>query len=138
MSFLLDTNAISEFQKPQPNPGMIAWMKSAHEGELWLSVATFAEIRYGIERMPIGARRSRYEHWLEVDLPGRFDGRIIPIDGTIADTWGRIVARAASVGRPISAVDGFLAATAEARSLTLVTRNVQHFSVLKFVQNPWT
>ena len=138
MSFLLDTNAISEWQKPRPNPGVIAWMDSTDEEKLFLSVVTLAELRYGVERMPTGSRRRRYEQWLEHDLPLRFEGRILSVNQGIADAWGRIVALCASDGKPISAIDGFLAATAEVHGLTLVTRNVQHFTVLKTVLNPWT
>jgi toxin FitB len=138
VSFLLDTNAISEWQKPQPNAGVVTWMAGTDEDHLFLSVATLAEIRYGIERMPNGGRRSRYEHWLEFDLLNRFDRRILPVDEVIADAWGRIVARASFAGKPINAIDGFLAATAEVYSLTLVTCNVQHFTVLKTILNPWT
>jgi len=138
VSFLLDTNAISEWQKPRPNPGVIAWMDSTDEEKLFLSVVTLAELRYGVERMPTGSRRRRYEQWLEHDLPLRFEGRILSVNQGIADAWGRIVALCASDGKPISAIDGFLAATAEVHGLTLVTRNVQHFTVLKTVLNPWT
>lgn len=138
MSFLLDTNAISEWQKPRPNPGLTAWTNSADEEDLFLSVVTLAELRYGIERMADGSRRRRYEQWLEHELLLRFEGRILPVNQTIADAWGRIVALSSSKGRPISAIDAFLAATAEVHRLTLVTRNVQHFTVLKNVFNPWT
>jgi predicted nucleic acid-binding protein len=138
VSFLLDTNAISEWQKPRPNSGLIAWTESAEEEKLFLSVVTLAEVRYGVERMAIGGRRRRYEQWLEHELPLRFEGRILPVNPRIADAWGRIVARCASDGKPISAIDGFLAATAEVHRLTLVTRNVHHFTVLKTVLNPWT
>ncbi|MGB8831672.1 MAG: PIN domain-containing protein, partial [Candidatus Sulfotelmatobacter sp.] len=64
MSFLLDTNAISEWQKPLPNPGITEWMNSVDEDQLFLSVVTLAELRYGIERMAPGNRRRRYEQWL--------------------------------------------------------------------------
>jgi len=138
VSFLLDTNAISEWQKPRPNPGLIAWTESADEEKLFLSVVTLAEVRYGVERMALGSRRHRYERWLEHELPFRFEGRILPVSHRIADAWGRIVARCASDGKPISAIDGFLAATAEVHRLTLVTRNVHHFTALKTVLNPWT
>lgn len=138
MSFLLDTNVISEWQKPRPNPGLTAWTDSADEEKLFLSVVTLAEVRYGVERMAIGSRRRRYEQWLQHELPLRFEGRILPVSQRIADAWGRIVARCASEGNPISAIDAFLAATAEVHSLTLVTRNVHHFTVLKTVLNPWT
>jgi predicted nucleic acid-binding protein len=138
VSFLLDTNAISEWQKPRPNPGLTAWTESADEDDLFLSVVTLAELRYGIERMAAGSRRRRYEQWLEHELPLRFEGRILSVNQGIADAWGRIVALCASNGRTISAIDGFLAATAEVHRLTLVTRNIQHFTVLKTVLNPWT
>lgn len=136
--FLLDTNAVSEWQKPRPNSGFTAWMNAADEDGLFLSVVTLAELRFGIERMDIGGRRHRYEHWLGHGLLDRFEGRILPVNAAIADAWGRIVARSAAVGRPISVMDGFLAATAEVHRLTLVTRNVSDFSVLKMTVNPWT
>ena len=138
MSFLLNTNAISEWQKPRPNHGLTAWTNSADEDDLFLSVVTLAELRYGVERMAAGTRRRRYEQWLGHELPLRFEGRILSVNQGIAEAWGRIVALCASDGKPISAIDGFLAATAEVHRLTLVTRNVQHFTVLKTVLNPWT
>jgi toxin FitB len=138
VSYLLDTNAISEWQKPRPNSGVTTWMASTDEDELFLSVVTLAELRYGVERMTTGARRRRYEKWLEHELPLRFEGRVLSVNPGIADAWGRTVARCASVGRPISAIDGFLAATAEVHGLTLVTRNVQHFTVLQTILNPWS
>lgn len=138
MSFLLDTNAISEWQKPRPNPGVTAWMASADEQTLCLSVVTLAELRFGVERMADGSRRRRYERWLEHELPSRFEGRILAVNQGIADGWGRIVALCASNGTPISAIDGFLAATAQVHHLTLVTRNVRHFTVLADVFNPWS
>lgn len=138
MTFLLDTNAISEWQKLRPNRGVLAWMDATDEDSLFLSIVTLAELRYGIERMTVGGRRRRYEQWLEYELPLRFEGRILSLGPAIADAWGRLVARGAAAGRPISAMDAFLAATAEVHRLTLVTRNVSHFVVLKEVFNPWT
>lgn len=113
-------------------------MDSADEEQLFLSVVTLAELRYGIERMATGGRRRRYEQWLEHELPLRFEGRVLSVDQRIADSWGRIVALCASSGSPISAIDAFLAATAHVYGLTLVTRNVRHFTVLKTVFSPWT
>jgi len=137
VSFLLDTNAVSEWVKLRPNPGLIAWMESADEDRTFISVVSLAELRYGIDRMDAGKRRDRLEQWLQDELPLRFEGRILPIDLTVADAWGRLVSRGESVGRPISAMDAFLAATAEVHRLTLVTRNVSHFPLLKAVLNPW-
>jgi len=137
VSFLLDTNAISEWQKPRPDPGLTAWMDSADEEQLFLSVVTLAELRYGVERMATGGRRRRYEQWLEHELPLRFEGRVLSVSQGIADSWGRIVALCTSTGTPISAIDGLLAATAQVHGLTLVTRNVRHFTGLRTVLNPW-
>jgi len=138
MSFLLDTNTVSEWVKPRPNPGLIGWMESTDEDRVFISVITFAELRYGVERLAAGGRRRRLEEWLGHELPLRFEGRILPVDGEVADAWGKTVSRSETAGRPIGAMDAFLAATAEIRRLTLVTRNVSDFPQLKAVLNPWT
>jgi predicted nucleic acid-binding protein len=138
VNFLLDTNAVSEWVKPRPNPGLIGWSESADEDRIFLSVVSLAELRYGVERMAAGRRRSRLEQWLQHELPLRFEGRILPVDANVAEAWGRTVSRAEAAGRPIGAMDALLAATAETHQLTLVTRNVSHFPLLKTVLNPWT
>ena len=138
MDFLLDTNAVSEWVKPRPNPGLIRWMESADEDRIFLSVISLAELRYGVDRMAAGARRSRLEQWLRDELPLRFEGRILTVNSNVAEAWGRTVSRSESLGRRISAMDAFLSATAEIYRLTLVTRNVSDFPTLKAVVNPWT
>jgi predicted nucleic acid-binding protein len=139
MSLLLDTNVLSEGMKPRPNAGVVTWLATVDEDRVYISVVTLTELRYGTERMAAGNRRKRLEDWLQSELPIRFDGRILPVDETIADASGRIVARSEAAGRPIEAIDAFLAATAEVHRLTLVTRNQSDFqSVLKTTLNPWT
>lgn len=138
MNFLLDTNAVSEWVKPRPNPGLIQWMESADEDRVFLSVISLAELRYGVERLPAGARRNRLEHWLRHELPLRFEGRILLVDDPVAEAWGRTVARCEALGHPSGAMDAFFSATAEIHRLTLVTRNVSDFPVLKAVLNPWS
>ncbi len=138
MNFLLDTNAVSELMKPQPNRGLVAWMEATDEDRIFLSVVSLAELRYGIERMADGKRRSRLEQWLRNELPLRFEGRLLPVDAVVADAWGRTVSRNEAEGHPISTIDAFLAATAEVHQMTLLTRDVSDFSLLKAVVNPWT
>jgi len=138
MSFLLDTNAVSEWVKPRPNPGLIGWMESTDEDRVFISVVTLAELRYGVERLAAGARRRRLEEWLGRELPLRFEGRMLPVDADVAEAWGETVSRSEAMGRPIGAMDAFLAATAEVHQLTLVTRDVSDFKVLKTVMSPWT
>lgn len=138
MSFLLDTNAVSEWVKPRPNQGLIHWMESADEDRIFISVVSLAELRYGVERMAAGNRRTRLERWVHDELPLRFEKRILSVDVDVAEAWGRTVSRHEAAGRPIGAIDAFLAATAEIYHLTLVTRNVSDFPLLKAILNPWT
>jgi len=138
VSFLLDTNVVSEWVKPRPDPGLIAWCESVDEDRTFISVVTLAELRYGTERLSAGARRTRLENWLHHELPARFEGRILSIDAAIAHAWGKAVAHGDREGRPSNTMDAFLAATAEIHHLTLVTRNAADFRGLtKSVMNPW-
>ncbi len=137
MKFLLDTNAVSEWVKPRPNPGLVAWMESEDEDRMFISVVSLAELCYGVERLATGRRRKRLEEWLQHELRLRFENRILPVDPEVAEAWGRTVSRSEAAGRPMSIMDAFLAATAETHDLTLVTRNTSHFPLLKEILNPW-
>lgn len=138
MSFLPDTNVISEWLKPQPHAGVIRWLASADEDRVSISVVTIAEVRSGLERMPKGRRRDRIATWLSEDLVVRFEGRIVPVDLAIAQEWGVVVGQARGRGLNIGIMDAFLAATARSRGMTLVTRNTRDFRGLGVeVFDPW-
>jgi toxin FitB len=138
VSFLLDTNVISEVVKPHPNSALLSWLAEADEDRIFLSVVTLMELRYGVERMHAGRKRNRLEEWLDRDLPNRFQGRILAIDDRVADLGGRLVARSESMGHPLETRDALIAASAEVYELTVVTRNVSDFEpVLKNFLNPW-
>jgi predicted nucleic acid-binding protein len=139
VSFLLDTNLVSEWTKPRPNTGVAVWLAEQDEDRVYLSVVTIAELRHGIERLAAGRRRSRLDEWLRDELPQRFEARVLPVSENIADVCGRVVARREALGRPIQAMDALLAATAAVHELTLVTRNVADFeAAVKSIVNPWT
>ena len=138
MTYLLDTNAISEWVKPQPDPGLARWLDEIDEDRAYLSVITLGEIRKGVDRLGAGRRRDRLEQWLTVELPDRFGERMLPVDAAIADEWGRVVARAEEGGASVDDVDALIAATAEVHDLQVVTRNVAHFRYLGVtVISPW-
>jgi toxin FitB len=139
VNFLLDTNVVSEWAKPRPDPGVVEWLANADEDRLFLSVATLAELRYGIERMPTGRKSTQLREWLEMELTGRFEGRVVAIDEAVAATWGILLAKADAAGRPMGSMDGFLAATAVVHQMMLVTRNEMDFSAagIKTI-NPWS
>ncbi|MGB2622010.1 MAG: type II toxin-antitoxin system VapC family toxin [Candidatus Acidiferrum sp.] len=139
MNFLLDANVVSEWVKPRPDPGVVEWLANADEDRLFLSVATLAELRYGIERMPTGRKSTRLREWLEMELTGRFEDRVVAIDETVAATWGILLAKADAAGRPMGSMDGFLAATAVVHQMMLVTRNEMDFSAAGInTINPWS
>lgn len=139
MNFLLDTNLVSEWTKPCPNPGVVSWLADADEDRVFISVVTIAELRHGVERLAIGRRRKRLNEWIEGELLFRFDARILPIDAATADAWGRIVAHREDLGRPIGTMDAFIAATAQVHKLTLATRNQTDFEAsVAAVVNPWS
>ncbi len=138
MSFLLDTNVLSEWVKPQPDRNVISWLAEVDEDRVFISVISFAEIRRGIEMLPAGRRRERLATWLAEDLPVRFEGRIINIDPQIAETWGVVMARGQKLGQTLGSMDTFVAATVEAHGLTLATRNVKDFQRLGIsLLDPW-
>jgi predicted nucleic acid-binding protein len=139
VSFLLDTNVVSEWVKQRPNAGVVAWLAEIDEDRVFLSVITLAELRHGVRRLADGSRRQRLDAWLSDELPLRFDGRLLAIDQTVADRWGEVVAEREAAGRPIGAMDAFIAATANVHELALVTRNERDFeSVVKEIVNPWS
>jgi toxin FitB len=97
MSFLLDTNVVSEWVKSRPNSGVVSWLAAVDEDRVFISVVTLAELRYGIERMAEGRRRNRLEGGLRNELPTRFEGRAFPVDSSVADARG---ARSRPTARP--------------------------------------
>jgi predicted nucleic acid-binding protein len=138
LSYLLDTNVVSEWVKPEPARTVVEWLAQVDEDEVFLSVISIAELRRGVELLDAGRRRQRLEKWLSDDLSDRFQPRILPIDLVVADAWGRITARATRAGRTVGSMDGFVAATADAHGLTLATRNTRDFDRLGVsLFNPW-
>jgi len=89
VTFLLDTNVLSEWTKPRPNSGVVAWLAEVDEDRVFISVVTIAELRHGIERRVLGARRKRLDEWFRDELPQRFGSRILPVDGAVVDAWAR-------------------------------------------------
>ncbi len=137
--FLLDTNVVSDLRKPRPNAGLAAWIASADEQRLFLSVLSIGELRIGIAIQSDARKRGALETWLVSDLLSRFQGRILPFDLDVSQQWGRIEGRARLGAGKLPIVDSQLAATAIHHGLTLVTNNESDFSRTgASILNPWT
>ena len=121
MSYLLDTNILSELRKPCMDPGVGLWFQGVGGDQLFVSVMVLGEIRAGVERLrprdPVQA--DGFDRWLG-SVSGQFAGRILPVTPEVADRWGRL-----NSPNPLPVVDGILAATALVHGLTLVTRNTR-------------
>jgi len=135
VSYLLDTNVISETIRRRQDKLVIGWLEQVPAEALFLSVLTLGEIRKGVERLTDKKRREKLRLWLEHELPAWFEGRVLPIDLAVADRWGRLLAE---TGRPVPTIQSLLAATALHYELRLVTRNARDFAYPGLeVINPW-
>lgn len=125
MTFLVDTNVLSEIRKrDRADLGVRRWFAATEEDSLFLSVVVLGEMRQGIESKR--RRDPQAAHHLEAWLNGletTFGDRLLAVDAAVADVWGRL-----NSVRPMPVADGLLAATALVHGFTLVTRNTDDFA----------
>lgn len=124
---LLDTNVVSELMTPNPHQPVLDWLNSQPTEHLYLSTITIAEISYGLESLPGGKRRRNLEARFDLFIAKGFSQRIVPFDEGAAHFYGELMGRRRKIGRPMSILDGQIAAIARAKRFTLVTRNVRDF-----------
>ena len=130
MKYLVDTNVLSQATKVVPHPGIDHWWKQREAGDLLLSAVTIHEIRLGLELMQTGRRRLQLESWFLSEVLGKFEGRILPIDSTVADASGRLLSQLKLSGRMAELGDVLIAATALVHGLRIATLNRAHFEGL--------
>jgi len=136
--YLLDTCAISDGRKPQHYPKLAAWLATVDPEESYISVATLAEIQYGIARHPNEEQRRTLVWWLLEIVSAFGDRRLLKLDHDVAVKWGLLRHQLERNGAPYSPVDAMIAATAIHYGLTVVTRNVRHFEAANVsILNPW-
>ena len=126
MTYLLDTNVLSETRKRQPAAGVAEWIASTPPDRMHISVLTLGEIEQGIARVRGRGDQSQaaaLERWLR-DVQAGFEDRVLPVTLPVAAAWGR-----QQYTRPLPVIDALLAATARVHGLTVVTRNVKDFEV---------
>ena len=138
MSWLLDTCALSEYVRKTPAPEVIRWLDEQDEASLFISVISLGEIEKGILKLRASdpRRSQKLTAWLG-KVEQRFAGRILRLDTAALHVWAQIAATAELAGQPLPVMDGLLMATAQCHGLTVVTRNVQDFTLYPQVFNPW-
>ena len=139
MTYLLDTNIVSELRRETPNGGIWEWASSVVEETVFISVVMIAEIRSGVDRLPLGKRRQDLEIWLQQDIRERFRGRILGVDVEAAEICGQLLGQNHLGIHVRRIMDIWLAAIALRHNLTVVTRNTRDFEHLGLALfNPWT
>ena len=135
---LLDTNVVSELIRPKPNPKVEAWLGEQYSANVFLSVISEAELRYGVAILPAGRRRDRLAAEIEGVLREDFAERILTFDSECARAYALIASERRAAGFPIHHADCQIAATARARGAKIATRNVADFHGCGVeVTNPW-
>ena len=137
MSYLLDTNVVSESERESPDANVLKWLDETDPTDVYLSALTVGEIKKGSAKLPAGKRKAHIENWLE-NVRRQFGRRILPITEQTFLVWGRMMAGFEERGIVRPALDSFLEATALEHDLVLVTRNVRNFrETSTTILNPW-
>jgi len=125
---LLDTNVISELMRASCHPAVLAFVNGRPAASLFTAAICEAELRYGLARLPLGARRRSLETALNRFLAVGLSGRVLPFDSRAASCYGEIRAAREAGGRPIITADALIAATARAYGAAIATRDASGFA----------
>lgn len=137
--WLLDTNVLSELRRPKPEAKVVAFVARLPLDLLYVSVVTFAEIRFGIESVKDAARRMELNDWLGQKLRPMFEERVLDITDDIMLKWRLLVEEGRKSGHTFSQPDLIIAATALHHGLTIVSRDTTEYELAKApVLNPWS
>lgn len=124
---LLDTNIVSAFMTSPPASQVLEWLNEQDAAVLYLSTITLAEIRCGLRIMPAGNRQRLLQERFNQFVTTAFDQRILSFDENAAEAYGDIMGNRREIGRPMSSLDGQIAAIARSRNYAVATRNVKDF-----------
>ena len=127
---ILDTNVISEGFRVHPSSEVRVWLDAQRPGDLFLCAPVLAELRYGAERLPAGRRKTELDQFVSNAERELFTDRLLLVDRESAYEFGRLVAKRATLGRPILPMDGLIAAIAIANDMAIATRDIEDFTDL--------
>lgn len=134
---ILDTNVISEMFKTAPDAHVMTWLDRQEIETLYISAVTQAELKYGVYRLPDGARKKQLTASI-LEVLALMEGRVLPLDAIAADQLAIAAAKAEGLEAKAVAPDAYIAATALAKGFAVATRNIKHFEPMGVaVINPW-
>lgn len=137
MAWLLDTNVLSEVRRPRPERRVVQFLSDTPEEDLFVSIVTIAEIRFGIESVG-EARRDVLTRWLDGTVRPWFRGRILGVNEDTLVRWKRLAERGRTDGYTFSQPDLLIAATADQHGLIVVSRDTTPFEKAQVrVLDPW-
>jgi predicted nucleic acid-binding protein len=134
---ILDTNVVSELMRPAPLPAVLGWLQEHPRHDVFTTVITVAEIRYGIARLPEGRRRTELDQAAS-EIFAAFPDQVLSFDLAAASAYADIVAYRDSVGSPINGFDAQIAAICRTKAAFLATRNTKDFTDTGIAMvDPW-
>ncbi len=136
---VLDTNVVSELMRPTPNFGVVDWVGRQPTIDVYFTSVSEAELRYGAQILPPGARRDRLFAEIEDMLMEDFRGRILHFNSAAARSYAVIAAGRRAAGHPIGVADCQIAAIARTHGASVATRDEEGFHGCGIdVINPWS
>lgn len=134
---ILDTNVLSALMQQAPDPNVLAWLDQQPRSSIWTTAITVLEIRFGLQILAAGKRRTLLMQGFEALLE-KIGQRIAPFDDAAAQQAANLMAARRKRGRPGDLRDTMIAGIVLAQHATLATRNISHFEDISAVVNPWT
>lgn len=124
---IVDTNILSEFMTSPPDTSVLEWLNIQDATTLYLTTISIAEIGFGLRVMPKGQRRQLLENRFEQFVATAFESRILNFDEAAARIYGEVKGYRKEIGRPLSDMDGQIAAIARSNGFAVATRNTRDF-----------
>lgn len=136
--WLLDTNVISELRRPRPEARVVSFVAGQPLERLFVSSVTFAEIRFGIEKVADPIRRAELHDWLTHKVRPMFGQRVLPVSEDVMFKWRLLVEEGRQTGHTFTQPDLIIAATGLLHGMTVVTRDTGDYARARVALfNPW-
>jgi predicted nucleic acid-binding protein len=135
---ILDTNILSEILRPAPDVRVTGWLDAQSRSALFTTTITRGELLYGVRLLPDGRRKTALQEAVLAIFATDLAGQILGFDSDAADAYAEIAVTRKTAGKPISQFDAMIAAIAQSRGASLVTRNTRDFADIDLqIINPW-